>query len=112
MTGIESIQVVFSLPEWATDERFDKEVVLRYSCGHAWAGQVMGYRNDNIISCGLLEMKFPASDTEVSEVSLDPMNPTVMVIFGCDLDDLPVQTKAFQRRLELFLSNIKKENLA
>ncbi len=108
MTNIESIQVVFNLPEWTSAEQFDEEIILRYPGGHAWAGQVQGYRNDNVISRGLFDIKSPGTDAHVKETCLDPMGQSVTVEFYCGLGELPIQIKFFQKQFRLFLEQIRR----
>lgn len=35
MIKIVNIQVTFELPDWTSDEQFDKEIIERYSYGHS-----------------------------------------------------------------------------
>jgi hypothetical protein len=109
MIDIDSIQVVFGLPEWTSDERFDKETVIRYSGGHAWAGQPKGYQNENTISNGLFEIEVPDCKAEVTETCLDPMGQSVTVAFSCNLGDFPTQVGLFQRQLRQFLRKIRSQ---
>ena len=106
-----SIQVVFELPEWTSDEQFDKEIVERYSGGHAYAGQFEKYMNENIISLGLADIRLDNPEanvlarwSEVVEICLIGYSPSVTVVFYCGIDDLHIQVKLFQSKLRKFLN--------
>jgi len=98
LTEIQLIEVTFSLPEWVGDERFAKEVPIRYESGHAYAGQVKGYRDDNALLDGLHEIK------GVKETCLNMQN-WVTVEFDCDLSELEQEVAVFKESLREFLQD-------
>jgi hypothetical protein len=107
-TTVEAINIVFGIPEWTCDEKFDSEITERYPMGHAWEGQVKGYRNENSISEGLFNLTIPRTEiASVEETCLHSWCPSVTVSFDCDLDKLPGYVKMFQEQLRRFLIRMK-----
>jgi len=99
MSGeIQLIELTFTLPEWAGDARFEKEVKTYYDSGHVWAGQVKGYRDENPMLDGLFALE------GVKEVCLNMQN-WVTVEFGYDLAKLPQLVAVFQESLRKFLQD-------
>jgi len=99
MSGeIQLIEVTFSLPDWMGDERFSEEVPVLYESGHAYEGQVKGYRDANALLDGLHKIK------GVTETCLNMQN-WVTVEFDCDLAELPQQVAVFQESLREFLQD-------
>ncbi|KKN99033.1 hypothetical protein LCGC14_0142780 [marine sediment metagenome] len=105
-SSIECVQVIFGLPDWTSDRQFDEEVTERYDGGHAYAGQVKGYRNTNVLSEGLFDLNIPPDIASVEEVYLD-MCSSITVSFECDLGELKMYVEQFQNRLEKFLEQKK-----
>lgn len=99
MSGeIQLIEVIFELPEWAGDERFENEVPICYESGHAYEGQVKGYRNENALVDSLFKIK------GVKEVCLN-MQKWVTVEFGYDLVSLQQKVAVFQESLSKLLQD-------
>jgi len=99
MSGeIQLIEITFELPEWTDDERFEEETPIFYGLGHAYEGQLQGYKNENALLNGLFEIE------GVKEACLN-VDKWVTVEFGCDIAKLPQQVAAFQEKLRKFLQN-------
>ncbi len=99
MSGeIQLIEITFTLPEWAGDERFEEEIPVLYGSGHAYEGQVERYKTENYFLDGLHVIK------GVTETCLD-MQKWVTVEFDCDLASLPGEVAVFQESLRKFLQD-------
>lgn len=109
LMDVDSILIVFNLPEWTSDEKFDREISLFYDEGHVWAGQIKGYKNENAISEGIFEIETPGLDIQIEEISVNPMGQYVIVRFGNKIDGFKDQIKLFQKYLKDFLDGIKSE---
>ena len=103
-----SVSVVFDLPDWTLDERFDNWITKTHGLGHIWEGSYKGCENRNILSEGLFDLKIPGIQCKVTTVCLN-MQTWTEVCFSCGTGDLLKQIKLFQTELGKFLNQIQKE---
>lgn len=97
-----SIIVVFDLPKWVTDERYEYEKRFYYGPYHAWAGSYdrteIGF---NVVQDAIFEL-------EIEATNWYPEAATVEVRFNCGLPALGCEIEEFQRDLAAVLELAKK----
>ncbi|UCG02559.1 MAG: hypothetical protein JSW11_00920 [Candidatus Heimdallarchaeota archaeon] len=104
---IQSIQIIFELPDWTTEDKFDQEIPIYYEKGHIREGQIKTYEFKNYMSKQLFSIS--TNNIKIVETCLIPGYASVTVQFCCSVNDLKKQIHLFQHKSQKLLINLYKE---